>query len=70
MLISYPDCRGICWNKHGKLIYFIIPLLLTFIQPRKHAQATNTITTTIEVADADIKEAKKEWEDLVLSDKD
>ena len=45
-------------------------MFLTFIWPRKHAQATNTITTTIEVADVDIEEAKKEWEDLVLSDED
>ena len=42
----------------------------TYVLPRKHAQATDTITTTIEVTDTDIEEAKKEWEGLVLSDED
>jgi hypothetical protein len=45
-------------------------LLLTYILPSKHAQATDTIATTIEVADVDIEDAKKEWENLVLSDEE
>ena len=56
--------------------YVIIPFnlpsfkLLTYILPSKHAQAIDTIATTVEVTDADIKEAKKEWEGLVLSDEE
>jgi hypothetical protein len=52
------------------IIPFILPSLLTYILPSKHAQAIDTITTTVEVTDADIEEAKKEWEGLVLSDED
>lgn len=47
-----------------------MPLSLTYYLPSKHAHATDTFTTTVEVTDADIEAAKKEWEGLVLSDEE
>jgi hypothetical protein len=45
--------------------------LLTSVQPRKHAQVTeSSVPSSVELAEADIEEAKEEWKDLVLSDED
>jgi hypothetical protein len=75
-LTFYPACRSTCSNKHGIVslqVYYDTTLsVLTFILHRKHAQVTESaqLSAAIELADADIEEAKKEWEDLVLSDED
>ena len=43
----------------------------TNYDPSKNAHVSDmTITATTVLADAEIEEAKKEWEDLVLSDEE
>ena len=70
-LTLYPVFESTCSNLHSKHFFVRLSLSKVEYEPRKHARvADSSIPAAVELADADIEEAKKEWEELLLSDED